>query len=61
MIGTHVGAIIGAVAYMVLVECHWNDGGDDDAKKVEMQGRNASPEETEKMVAEDEKAAEENA
>ena len=62
VIGTHLGAIIGAVTYMVFVECHWDGGsGSDDAKEVEMQEKAASPEETEQMVAEDEKTAEEKA
>ena len=61
VIGTHLGAVIGAVTYMVFVECHWNDGSADDAKEVELQEKTASPEETEKMVAEDEKGTEEKA
>ena len=61
VIGTHLGAVIGAVTYMVFVECHWDDGSADDAIDVEMQEKTASPEETEKMVAEDEKGTEEKA
>ena len=58
VIGTHVGAVIGAVAYMVFVECHWDDGNATPAKDVEMNDKSASPEETEKMVEETEKMVE---
>ena len=60
VIGTHVGAVIGAVAYMVFVECHWDDGNATPAKDVEMNDKSASPEETEKMVEETEKMVEED-
>ena len=50
VIGTHVGAVIGAVAYMAFVECHWDGGSaDDNTKEVEMHEKTASPEQTEKM------------